>query len=275
MKSLARALTVRLTTLVVLGGIVVAGVAAVGVVELSSTNEFCYLCHFDARFQEPWRASAHYKEGVHCKDCHFGPGVLGLADAKWLGARDAVLAFTTTDDFNNREIFTHAQEEKCKACHNAYKKANVVAGTDLPPALAAKVDSVAYSHERHEDMRDVCRRCHAPGLYYQVREYATCDSCHAGVVHKADPKYETPFPRADRCSMCHTGRVHVWGARAAGLKDGGVFFFNDCPANTAAVAGGVVGATANCARCHPAVGAAAFAPDAAVQPLLAAAETPE
>jgi hypothetical protein len=193
-----------------------------------------------------------------------------LADAKWLGARDAVLAFTTPDDFNNHEIYTHAQEEKCKQCHHAIKKANVVAGEDLPAALAAEVDSVAYSHARHEEMRDVCRQCHEPGLYFQVREYATCDSCHAGLVHKTDPKYGTPFPRADRCSMCHTGRVHVWGSRAAALKDGGVFFFNDCPANTTAIAGGVVGATANCARCHSPVGAAAFAAKDTVPPLLAA-----
>ena len=44
--------------------VVAAGAAGFGFLEFSSTNTFCYLCHFDARFQEPWRASAHFKEGV-------------------------------------------------------------------------------------------------------------------------------------------------------------------------------------------------------------------
>lgn len=247
------ALTVKIgkKLIVVAAVVVAAGVGGFGLLEFSSSNPFCYLCHFDARFQEPWRASAHFKEGVRCKDCHFGPGVFGLVDAKWLGAKDAVIALTTAEDFNNLEIYARSKEEKCKKCHNAYKKVNVVAGEDLEPALAAGVDALSYGHQRHDEVREVCGRCHDEAVFFASRNYMTCDSCHAGLVHKSDQKYERAVPRADTCSRCHTGRVHVWGAKAVGLDDGGVFFFNDCPANERTIRDGVVGPSANCDRCHP------------------------
>ncbi len=247
------ALTVKIgKKLVVWAAVVVAaGVGGFGLLEFSSSNAFCYLCHFDARFQEPWRASAHFKEGVHCKACHFGPGVFGLVDAKWLGAKDAVIALTTAEDFNNLEIYARSKEEKCEKCHNAYKKVNVVAGEDLAPALAAGVDALSYGHQRHDEVREVCGRCHDEAVFFASLNYMTCDSCHAGLVHKSDQKYERAMPRADTCSRCHTGRVHVWGAKAVGLDDGGVFFFNDCPANERTIRDGVIGPSANCDRCHP------------------------
>lgn len=243
--------------LVAAGALALAAVLAGALVEVSSANEFCYLCHFDERFQKTWRASAHFKEGVHCKDCHFGPGVLGLVDAKWLGMKDAVVALTTAEDFNNIEIYTRAKEEKCEKCHNAYRKHNVVAGEDLPAALAAAVPSLAFDHAAHERAREVCLRCHTRERFFVSVNYLTCESCHAGLVHRAVAKYDRPVPRADRCSRCHTGRPHVWGARAAGLTDRGVFFFNDCPANEQTIYDGIVPAAANCDRCHPPVGAAA------------------
>lgn len=247
------ALTVKIgkKLIVVAAVVVAAGVGGFGLLEFSSSNPFCYLCHFDARFQEPWRASAHFKEGVRCKDCHFGPGVFGLVDAKWLGAKDAVIALTTAEDFNNLEIYAQSKEEKCEKCHNAYKKVNVVAGEDLEPALAAGVDALSYGHQRHDEVREVCGRCHDEAVFFASRNYMTCDSCHAGLVHKSDQKYERAVPRADTCSRCHTGRVHVWGAKAVGLDDDGVFFFNDCPANERTIRDGVVPPSANCDRCHP------------------------
>ena len=247
------AFTVKIGKKIIVSAVVVvaAGVAGFGLLEFSSSNTFCYLCHFDQRFQEPWRASAHFEEGVRCKDCHFGPGVFGLVDAKWLGAKDAVIALTTAEDFNNLDIYTRSKEEKCKKCHNAYKKVNVVAGEDLEPALAAGVDALSYDHARHEEIRDVCGRCHGSDVYFVSLDYMTCDSCHAGLVHKLDPKYERAVPRADTCSRCHTGRIHVWGAKAVGLDDDGVFFFNDCPANERTIRDGVVPPSANCDRCHP------------------------
>jgi hypothetical protein len=234
--------------------------AAFGLLEFSSSNTFCYLCHFDARFQEPWRASAHFKEGVHCKDCHFGPGVFGLVDAKWLGAKDAAIALTTGEDFNNVEIYTHAREEKCRKCHNAYRKVNVVAGDDLPSPLGGAVESLAFDHRRHDEARAVCERCHRPEVFFFGVSYMTCEACHAGLVHKRDEKYDAPVPRADRCSRCHTGRVHVWGARAQDLDDAGLFFFNDCPARTKTIYDGVLPAQANCERCHPPLAAAGAGP---------------
>lgn len=247
------ALTIKIKKAYVIWTVVVvaAGAAGFGLLEFSSANTFCYLCHFDARFQEPWRASAHFKEGVHCKDCHFGPGVFGLVDAKWLGAKDAVIALTTAEDFNNLDIYTRAKEEKCKKCHNAFKQVNVVAGEDLEPALAAGVDALAYGHRRHDEIREICLRCHTEQVYFVSVNYMTCDSCHAGLVHKKQRKYERAVPPADSCSRCHTGRVHVWGAKAAGLDDGGLFFFNDCPANRRTIREGVLPPSANCDRCHP------------------------
>jgi nitrate/TMAO reductase-like tetraheme cytochrome c subunit len=229
----------------------VLGAVGFGALEFSSSNAFCYLCHFDARFQEPWRASAHFAEGVRCKDCHFGPGVFGLVDAKWLGLKDAVIATTTAEDFNNLEIYTRAKEAKCEKCHHAFRRVNVVAGADLPPALTGKVDSLAYDHARHDEVREVCLRCHDRETSFAAVNYMTCDSCHAGLVHQKQVKYERAVPRADSCSRCHTGRLHVWGAKAEGLDDGGVFFFNDCPANERTIREGVLPAAAHCDRCHP------------------------
>lgn len=247
------AFTVKIGKKIVVWAVVVvaAGAGGFGFLEFSSSNTFCYLCHFDARFQEPWRASAHFKEGVRCKDCHFGPGVFGLVDAKWLGAKDAVIALTTAEDFNNLEIYAQSKEEKCTKCHNAFKQVNVVAGEDLEPALAAGVVALSYGHRRHDEVREVCGRCHDEAVFFAGVDYMTCDSCHAGLVHKLDQKYERAVPRADTCSRCHTGRIHVWGAKAVGLDDDGVFFFNDCPANERTIRDGVVPPSANCDRCHP------------------------
>jgi hypothetical protein len=253
---MALTIKIRKVHVVVVLVVVALGAAGFGFLEFSSTNTFCYLCHFDRRFQEPWRASAHFEEGVTCKDCHFGPGVFGLVDAKWLGVKDAVIATTTVEDFNNVEIYTRAKEEKCKKCHNAYRRVNVVAGSDLPPALAGKVDAVAYDHARHEEVREVCGRCHNDEVFFFSVDYMTCDSCHMGLVHEMQAKYDRAMPRADSCSRCHTGRVHVWGAKAEGLNDGGVFFFNDCPANEKTISEGVVPPEPNCDRCHPPLAAA-------------------
>lgn len=252
------ALTIKIKKIHVVAVAAAAVLAAggFGFLEFSSTNTFCYLCHFDQRFQEPWRASAHFQEGVTCKDCHFGPGVMGFVDAKWLGVKDLVFATTTDQDFNNIEIYTRAQEEKCKKCHNAYKRVNVVAGTDLPPALRGEVEAVDYAHAQHEEVRAVCGLCHTSDVFFVSVDYLTCDSCHAGLVHEPQTKYERAMPLADSCSRCHTGRVHVWGAKAEGLKDGGVFFFNDCPANVKTITGGVVPSEPNCDRCHPPLAAA-------------------
>jgi hypothetical protein len=232
-------------------GVVVFAAVGFAALEFSSTNMFCGSCHFDQRFQEPWRASAHFEEGVGCKDCHIGPGVFGLVDAKWLGVKDAVVATTTAEDFNNIEIYTRSKEEKCKKCHKAYKRVNVVAGEDLPEGLTGEVDTLAFDHHHHEAVREVCARCHTSETFFVSQDYMTCDSCHAGLVHEPHLKYDRAVPRSDTCSRCHTGRLHVWGDRAEGLADEGVFFYNDCPANETTIRDGVIPPSANCERCHP------------------------
>ncbi|UCD23810.1 MAG: NapC/NirT family cytochrome c, partial [Gemmatimonadota bacterium] len=78
---------------------VVVGVAALLLVRggnaVTSTDDFCEMCHVHPQATTSWRQSTHYttKSGtiVHCVECHLPPGGVDYAYHKArLGVRDAI-----------------------------------------------------------------------------------------------------------------------------------------------------------------------------------------
>jgi nitrate/TMAO reductase-like tetraheme cytochrome c subunit len=230
-------------------------VAGLGFIEFSSTDKFCYLCHFHESFTEPWEASAHYKKGTHCADCHIPHDATGFIHAKWNGSRDAIEVMNSDIDYDMIDIVARVPDAECIKCHRAYLKVNLSAGEDMPFEMAIKVDSLYFDHARHEEVTEVCLRCHTREKSYAAVNYMTCGSCHYGLTHTHQDKYDVHVPSADRCSVCHTGRVHVPAEYADGLDDGGLFFYNDCTA-AKFIPDGVPSKGENCERCHPPVGPA-------------------
>ena len=232
--------------------VVIVCVAGAAFVQFSSTDTFCYLCHFHGSFTGPWEASAHFKEGVSCADCHIPHNIEGFIYAKWYGAGDAIEVMNSDIDYDTIDIASRVADEDCTKCHRAYRKVNMAAGADLPFELAIKVDSLYFDHARHSDVAEVCLRCHTRETSFSAVNYMTCGSCHYGLTHKYQAKYDVHVPSADRCSMCHTGRVHVPAEYADGLDDGGLFFYNDCTA-AGLIRDGVPPKGENCEKCHPPV----------------------
>lgn len=230
--------------------VVVIVVAGAGFVRFSSTDSFCYLCHFHGSFTGPWEASAHYKAGVRCADCHIPHDPTGYLRAKWSGARDAVKVMNSAVDYDTIDIVSRVPDEECEKCHRAYRKVNLSAGEDMPFEMAIELESVYYGHLRHDEVIEICLRCHTKERSFVTANYMTCASCHAGLTHEYAVKYEFHFPSADRCSTCHNGRVHVPAEYAEGLEDGGTFFYNDCTAG-GVITDGLPPRGENCHRCHP------------------------
>jgi nitrate/TMAO reductase-like tetraheme cytochrome c subunit len=99
------------------------------VVEATSTNESCEMCHVHPHVFESWKQSVHYdtRVGIHigCVDCHLPPkGQNYLKEKVKASARDLYgLVFKDSADFNWEEKSTlefaqhHVFQESCVHCH--------------------------------------------------------------------------------------------------------------------------------------------------------------
>ena len=100
------------------------------VLEATSTNESCEMCHVHPHATESWKLSSHYvtRVGIHigCVDCHLPPKGQGYLKEKIkASARDVYgLVFKDSADFNWEEKSTlefagkHVFQASCDKCHS-------------------------------------------------------------------------------------------------------------------------------------------------------------
>ena len=131
------------------------------VIEATSTNESCEMCHVHPHATESWKQSVHYdtRVGIHigCVDCHLPPkGQNYLAEKIKASARDVYgLVFKDSADFNWEEKSTlefaqhHVFQESCVHCHQ-----------NLFPLTLTKDGQNAHLYYTQKEKELLCINCH-------------------------------------------------------------------------------------------------------------------
>jgi formylglycine-generating enzyme required for sulfatase activity/nitrate/TMAO reductase-like tetraheme cytochrome c subunit len=163
LKRLGNLLRKKLLLVIFIGFVLGIGITLLShkVIEVTSTNESCEMCHVHPHVTESWKLSAHYdtRSGVHvgCVECHLPPKGQGYLKEKIIAsARDAYgLVFKDSADYNweAKSTLEHAQhfvfKESCVGCHE-----------NLFPLTLTKEgqDAHLYYSQNEEDLR--CINCH-------------------------------------------------------------------------------------------------------------------
>ncbi len=78
-------------------------------VELTSEAWFCNTCHSMKPEYVAWEQSVHAENDVKCKHCHYGPGLMGIIDAKIGGMFQMVHEITgSMADHSPEEVAEHS-----------------------------------------------------------------------------------------------------------------------------------------------------------------------
>ncbi len=131
------------------------------IIEYTSTNESCEICHVHPHVFDSWKLSTHYDNpsGMHigCVECHLPPKGEGYLKEKIIaGARDVYgLVFKDSADYNWEEKSTleyakrHVFKSSCTHCHE-----------NLFPLTLTKEgqDAHLYYTQNEEELR--CINCH-------------------------------------------------------------------------------------------------------------------
>jgi len=131
------------------------------VIEETSTNESCEICHVHPHVFDSWKLSSHYdtRVGIHigCVDCHLPPKGEGyLVEKIKASARDVYgLVFKDSADYNWEAKSTlefakkHTFKESCVHCHQNL----------FPLTLTKKgQDAHLYYDQNEDELR--CINCH-------------------------------------------------------------------------------------------------------------------
>jgi len=138
--------------------------------DYTSTNEFCAVCHVHPQAKNTWRLSTHYdnKSGVivSCVECHLPPGGLSYLTAKiTTGMRDVYGKIFKDVTQINWELKStrdyaakHVYKTSCLNCHkNLY-----------PRTLSKKgEDAHLYYDQRAQELR--CINCHLEVGHYHEK----------------------------------------------------------------------------------------------------------
>ncbi len=132
------------------------------IVRYTSTNEFCYACHFHPHAEESWRRSDHYdnRTGIYvqCAECHLPPpGNLNylLAKAKhgavdvygWIFKDPESINWEAKRTVENAVKYTY--DESCVRCHQNL----------FPMQLTPDGQQAHLYYQQHEDDLS-CLNCH-------------------------------------------------------------------------------------------------------------------
>ncbi len=129
--------------------------------EYTSTNESCAICHVHPHVFDSWKLSTHYDNPsgfqVRCVDCHLPPKGQGYMKEKMIAAaRDVYgLVFKDSADYNweQKSTFEYAQ-------HHVFKSSCVHCHRNLFPLTLSKEgqDAHLYYSQNEEELR--CINCH-------------------------------------------------------------------------------------------------------------------
>ena len=131
------------------------------VMDVTSTNESCEICHVHPHVFESWKMSTHYdtRVGIHigCVECHLPPKGQGYLPEKIKAfARDAYgYVFKDSADFNWEEKATlefaqhHTFQSSCVSCHE-----------NLFPLTLTKEGQDAHLYYSQNEDKLLCINCH-------------------------------------------------------------------------------------------------------------------
>ena len=131
------------------------------VMDVTSTNKSCEICHVHPHVFESWKMSTHYdtRVGIHvgCVECHLPPKGQGYLPEKMKAfARDAYgYVFKDSADFNWEEKSTlefaqhHTFQSSCVSCHE-----------NLFPLTLTKEGQDAHLYYSQNEDKLLCINCH-------------------------------------------------------------------------------------------------------------------
>ena len=131
------------------------------VMDVTSTNESCEICHVHPHVFESWKMSVHYdtRVGIHigCVECHLPPKGQGYLKEKiYASVRDVYgLVFKDSADYNWEEKSTlefaqhHTFQSSCVSCH-----------ANLFPLTLTKDGQDAHLYYTQNEDKLLCINCH-------------------------------------------------------------------------------------------------------------------
>ncbi len=225
----------------VLGLVVVVGLGVLSFVgiELTSTPTFCRMaCHSMVYEADQWEKSNHAKKGVKCADCHVGPGLMGLIEAKIAAIPQMIheISGNMGEPYNPEE----AEDYVPQYIHNPSVDGGI--RSSYADGKGNYIIRVKPKSHAYEVLNNNCRHCHSKDgdrdlpPKYRVADFIVkntlisfrgikeqrrkgviiphaihldmghyCIGCHAEVVHGPDKFRENGIilPRMEICFRCH------------------------------------------------------------------------
>lgn len=163
------------------------------VLEATSTNESCNMCHVHPHAFESWKRSVHYdtRVGIHvgCVDCHLPPKGQGYLKEKILASvRDVYgLVFKDSADFNWEEKSTlefaskHVFQESCVSCHK-----------NLFPLTLTKDGQNAHLYYTQKEKELLCINCHLHVGHYDPNALHAKNVAFGSTGGAGKEKYKEP-----------------------------------------------------------------------------------
>ncbi len=210
-------------------------VATFGMVQMTSTPEFCNSCHNMKPYYQSWKRSKHV--GIACIECHISPGLAAEAKKKFEALSMVAKYFTGTE---GTKPWGEVDDAACLRCHERSlltgRKRFKTASFDHRPHLsesrnglslrctschsqlvrgehvAVSTSTCALCHFKDQPLntgKGACLTCHEipekvttrQGVTFDHRQVdrlgMACDRCHGNVV-----RGEGNVPR-ERCLTCH------------------------------------------------------------------------
>jgi len=224
--------------------LVVLGLLGFVGVEFTSSPTFCKMaCHSMVLEASQWEKSNHAKNGVECMNCHVGPGLLGLIDAKMAAMPQMIHEILGTIG----EPYVVEEEEDYAPQYIHNPKVDDGIHSSYADAKGNYIIRVKPGGHAYEVLNQNCRDCHSHkgsrGMKskYQVADFVVrntlisfrgikekrrkgvaiphavhldkghyCTGCHAEVVHGADEYRDANnaiLPRMEICFRCHNDEI--------------------------------------------------------------------
>jgi nitrate/TMAO reductase-like tetraheme cytochrome c subunit len=186
----------------------------VAVVGFSAVNRVgtCSSCHVIKPEVTTYEASAHYRAGVTCQQCHTKPGVFNYAVRNLEGVTNLVLYVSNRYE---KPITTSVSSDTCVQCHPASQlDEDMVVGTirvnhkallqagytclDCHADVAHQGTNLTAARVS-QNVMSICARCHDGAT-----ASAKCDLCHINGIPASAPKVAMNAQiDPKQCAECH------------------------------------------------------------------------
>lgn len=189
---------------------------------LTSTPEFCGMCHVETETgagaeYHTWKKNIHAAANVGCIDCHGKPGFFGYMRAKMGGMYDLYSEIVHSKE-NKMAILTEGATNKeyaaklvpndwCLICHSDDENKRIRENTFMSffGVKMRKVDAVKNPEFRElNGLRDIYND-EMPNISFSHDNHVntlglSCIECHMGVAHGGEFQNKT---KMEDCFTCH------------------------------------------------------------------------